>query len=99
MSSAYLVDRGAAIRAWLRLDMRERQLSVLRNTYPGWDIRLEQDGFGHPWWTALLRQRVTVHMVTGGVMQGLRRRDAIALASALAWQTALLYIVRVPGPP
>ncbi|MEV4352958.1 hypothetical protein [Nonomuraea sp. NPDC049625] len=82
--------------AALVLDLRGRQLSVLRNTYPGWDIDYESDGSGRMWWTAELRRMPTLDMATAGVMRSVRQEDAIALASTLAWQSALLHTTR-PG--
>ncbi|WP_431931688.1 hypothetical protein [Nonomuraea jabiensis] len=80
--------------AALVLDLRGRQLSVLRNTYPGWDIDYESDGSGRMWWTAELRRMPTLDMATAGVMRNIRQHDAIALASTLAWQSALLHTTR-----
>ncbi|MFI7125174.1 hypothetical protein ACIBQ1_05730 [Nonomuraea sp. NPDC050153] len=72
-------------------DWTTRQLSVLRNTYPAWDIDRERDLSGQLWWTARLPRKLTVEMVTAGAMQTVRRPDAIALASALAWQSYLIH--------
>ncbi|MEU7838173.1 MULTISPECIES: hypothetical protein [unclassified Nonomuraea] len=80
--------------AALLLDLRGRQLSVLRNTYPGWDIDYESDASGRMWWTAELRRTLTLEMATEGVMRIVRQEDAIALASTLAWQSALLHNTR-----
>jgi hypothetical protein len=77
--------------AALLVDVRGRQLSVLRNTYPGWDIEYESDAFGHVWWTAQLRRTLTLEMATAGVMRTVHREDVITLASTLAWQSALLH--------
>ena len=82
--------------AALILDLRGRQLSVLRSTYPGWDIDYESDGSGRMWWTAELRRMPTLEMATAGVMRSVRQEDAIALVSTLAWQSALLHTTR-PG--
>ncbi|NRQ39810.1 hypothetical protein HII36_49480 [Nonomuraea sp. NN258] len=73
------------------LDWTARQLSVLSNTYPAWDIRHEPDAYGRFIWTASLRQRVTVWMVTAGIVQSVRQADPIALAATLAWQSSLLH--------
>ncbi|MFI7126748.1 hypothetical protein ACIBQ1_13720 [Nonomuraea sp. NPDC050153] len=82
-------------------DWTARQLSVLRNTYPSWDIDRERDPSGQVLWTARLRQRLTVEMVTAGAVQSVRQPDAIALASALSWQSYLIHSGRRPrlGPP
>ncbi|TDE38813.1 hypothetical protein E1295_33195 [Nonomuraea mesophila] len=91
--------------AALVLDLRGRQLSVLRNTYPGWDIDYQSDAFGRVWWTAELRRTLTLEMATAGVMRSVRQEDAIALASTLAWQSALLHNIALaegrhtPRPP
>lgn len=86
--------RNVLVEAALQQDVRGRQLSVLRNTYPAWDIDIEPDAFGQPRWVARLRRRVSVQMTVAGVVQGFWREDAIALASTLAWQAALLHSVR-----
>ncbi|MGP3921407.1 hypothetical protein [Nonomuraea sp. 10N515B] len=75
-------------------DMQGRQLSVLRNTYPAWDITNERDASECLWWTAKLLRPLTAALVAAGVMSPIRRVDAIALASTLAWQSALLHSVR-----
>jgi hypothetical protein len=79
--------------AAVKLDLRGRQLSVLRNTYPGWDIEYEPDAAGRMWWKARLRPSYTLEMATAGVLQFVERPDAIALASTLAWQTALVHSI------
>ncbi|MCK2219679.1 hypothetical protein MF672_038675 [Actinomadura sp. ATCC 31491] len=71
-------------------DWTDRQLSVLRNTYPTWGIELARDGAGYVWWTARLRQLVTVEMVAAGIRQYVYAADAIALAATLAEQTSLV---------
>jgi hypothetical protein len=83
--------REAMAQAALLLDLRGRQLSVLRNTYPGWDIDFERSVSGQVWWTAELRKAFTVEMVAAGVVQCIRQPDAIALAATLAWQSALVH--------
>lgn len=90
--------RNVVVEAALHQDVQARQLSVLRNTYPAWDIDIEPDAFGCPRWVALLRRRVSVRLTTAGVVQSLWREDAIALASTLAWQAALLHSVRDTDP-
>lgn len=86
--------RDVMAQAALLQDLRGRQLSVLRNTYPGWDIDFERDSAGRLWWTAELRKAVTVEMVAAGVVQCVRQPDAIALAATLAWQSALVHNCR-----
>ncbi|WP_433511732.1 hypothetical protein ACQP2T_49410 [Nonomuraea sp. CA-143628] len=86
--------RDAMAQAAVLQDLRGRQLSVLRHTYPGWDIGFERDPTGRMWWTAELRQAITLDMVTAGVAQCLRQPDAIALAATLAWQSALVHNCR-----
>lgn len=75
-------------------DVRGRQISVLRTTYPAWNISYEHDASGYLWWTAELLRPLTAELVAAGVMSPVRREDAIALASTLAWQSALLHSVR-----
>jgi hypothetical protein len=82
----HVVAQAAALQDWTA-----RQLSVLRNTYPAWDIDRERDPSGQVWWTACPRRRLTVEMVTAGVVRTVRQPDAIALASALAWQSHLIH--------
>lgn len=72
-------------------DWPARQLSVLRNTYPAWEIDRAEDASGLMWWTAELRQTFTFEIAAAGVMKSVRQPDAIALASTLAWQSALLH--------
>ncbi|TDE54099.1 hypothetical protein E1295_15780 [Nonomuraea mesophila] len=86
--------RRVVAQAALLLDLRGRQLSALRNTYPAWDIGHQGDPSGVLWWIAELRQPVTPELVAAGVSRMIRREDAIALAATLAWQTALLHTVR-----
>lgn len=86
--------REVMAQAALLQDLRGRQLSVLRNTYPGWDIDIERDSAGQLWWTAELCKAVTVEMVAAGVVQCVRQPDAIALAATLAWQSALVHNCR-----
>lgn len=76
--------------AALLQDLRERQLSVLRNTYPAWEIDVTPDRSGRAWWTAVLRRAFTLDLATAGVVQTVRQDDAIALAATLAWQSSLL---------
>jgi len=77
--------------AAVTLDLRSRQLSVLRNTYPGWRIEYEPDSAGRMWWTSRLLPQFTLEMSVAGVLRFIRQPDAIALASMLAWQTALVH--------
>ncbi|MGW0807638.1 hypothetical protein [Nonomuraea sp. NPDC002799] len=77
--------------AELQLDMRARQLSVLRNTYPGWSIAYEPDSTGRMWWTARLSHQITLEEATAGVLPFIQCQDAIALATTLAWQAALIH--------
>ncbi|WP_327589056.1 hypothetical protein OHA25_20105 [Nonomuraea sp. NBC_00507] len=83
--------RQAMAQAALLQDVAGRQLLVLRNTYPAWDIDCERDATGNVSWTARLHPDLTPAMVAAGVLQTVRRLDAIALASTLAWQSALLH--------
>lgn len=58
-----VVAQAASVQDW-----PARQLSVLRNTYPAWDIDRERDPSGQVWWTACLRRRLTAELVTAGVV-------------------------------
>jgi hypothetical protein len=80
-------------------DWAGRQLSTLRTTFPAWDIERERDPAGRMWWTARLRRPLTADMAVAGVLRTVQRPDAIALAGALAWQTALLHHARSNGEP
>ncbi|MEV0633246.1 hypothetical protein [Nonomuraea wenchangensis] len=80
--------------AALQQDLAGRQLSTLRNTYPAWDIDRERDAAGQVWWTATLRRPVTADKAAVGVLPRVRQPDPIALASTLAFQSALLYSAR-----
>ncbi|MEU7746801.1 hypothetical protein [Nonomuraea sp. NPDC049158] len=80
-------------------DLWELQLSVLRTTYAPWDIDREQDTAGRFWWTAVLRQPVTLEMAAAGVLPKAGQPDAIGLAAALAWQSALLHTARLRAEP
>ncbi|MGI5283555.1 hypothetical protein ACQEVF_09510 [Nonomuraea polychroma] len=91
LCAADLNLRQVVAQAAILQDWTARQLSVLRNTFPGWDIDRERGLSGQEWWTAQRRQKLTVELVTAGAMQTVRRSDAIALASALAWQSHLIH--------
>jgi hypothetical protein len=93
MRAAYVdvATRHQLAMAALRQDPAGRALSTLRSTYRAWDIDREPDGYGQTWWVARLRQRLTPRARAAGVMQVVRRPDAIALCAALARQWALLY--------
>jgi hypothetical protein len=71
-------------------DLTARQLLVLRNTYPLWDVDLDRDLSDQLWWTAVLRRTVTLDMARAGILHTVRTRDAIALAATLAWQSSLV---------
>ncbi|MEV0614143.1 hypothetical protein AB0I81_12535 [Nonomuraea sp. NPDC050404] len=71
-------------------DWPARQLSALRNTYPAWEIDRERDPSGQECWTARLRRKLTIEMATAGVERAFRQPDAIALMTALAWQSHLI---------
>lgn len=73
------------------LDRTAHQLSVLSNTYPGWDIGYDRDSTGQVRWTAELRRIITLDMVKAGVVRYIRQPDAIALAATLAWQSSLVH--------
>lgn len=80
--------------AALLMDVKGRQLSVLRNTYPRWDIAIERDQSGQLVWIANLHGKVTLEMATAGVYPIIRQDDAISMAAFLAWQSAILHPFR-----
>lgn len=82
--------RQASALAALTQDLRDRQLAVLRGTYPAWDIALDRDFRERLRWTAVPRRPLTVEFVAEGVMRIVHCEDAIALATALAWQSTLI---------
>ncbi|MFI7452397.1 hypothetical protein ACIBQX_33225 [Nonomuraea sp. NPDC049714] len=88
-ATAQSVRQASALAALIQ-DLRDRQLAVLRGTYPAWDIALERDSTERLWWTAVSRRPLTVELMAEGVMRIVRCEDAIALATALAWQSALI---------
>ncbi|MEU6714176.1 hypothetical protein ABZ897_22135 [Nonomuraea sp. NPDC046802] len=72
-------------------DWPGRQLSVLNNTYPLWEVTRVKGPSGEVWWTARLRRDLSPEMVAAGVMPYAEQSDAIALAATLAWQTYLVH--------
>lgn len=88
--------RRTVAKASLLQNWTDRQLSVLRNTYPAWNIGIEHDERGLLWWAAVLPLTLTTEQLAIGVAPRMRQPDAIALAAALAWQSALLH---TPMPP
>lgn len=81
-------------RALAERDLRARQLDVLRNTYPAWTVHTETDDNGALVWVASLAFPYTSELKRAGVYQVIRQPDAIALAAALAWQSACLYLAQ-----
>ncbi|MFI7618696.1 hypothetical protein ACIBP6_46475 [Nonomuraea terrae] len=77
----------------------ERQLHVLRTTYPAWDVRFRPDVPAGGRWTAVLGRPLTAQLAAGGVRKRLAAPDAITLASALAHHTTLLHARRRPAWP
>jgi hypothetical protein len=92
----HLSDYEAAIRARLRLDVRDRQLAILRNTFPYWNIRYEHDRFGRCSWTAALVSTPMAVVVTAGVAQEVQCRDPVELMAVLT-VTVLAPRVRSPN--
>ncbi|GAA1610631.1 hypothetical protein GCM10009733_003520 [Nonomuraea maheshkhaliensis] len=88
-ATAQSVRQASALAALIQ-ELRDRQLAVLHGTYPAWDITLERDSTERLWWTAVPRRSLTVELVTEGVMRIVLCEDAIALATALAWQSTLI---------
>ncbi|MEV0386859.1 hypothetical protein [Nonomuraea sp. NPDC050643] len=83
------------IRAWLRLDVRDRQLAVLRNTFHPWLITYDLTGVGLVW-RAGPSWRLTLEEVTAGVQRIVECRNPIDLMTDLADQMAI--IQRLAGP-
>jgi hypothetical protein len=79
------VGRDAVISSWVRLGLRDRQLAVLRLTYPQWKI-YEADGV---WW-ASPSWLLTVEQVAAGVVAKMFRRNPVALMADLSNQLAIL---------
>lgn len=76
-----------------------RQLSVLRSTYPGWEIQhMLGATSGTGTWTAELRRPRTPAMAAAGVEMDISRPDAASLASALARQAELIHTARATHP-
>lgn len=68
----------------------ERQLYVLRTTYPAWEIDTEVDLQGAVWWRATLLRPVTPEMAQRGVQEFIRGSDGVELGVELSRQTTLL---------
>ncbi|MEU6718636.1 hypothetical protein ABZ897_44840 [Nonomuraea sp. NPDC046802] len=85
----------AEIRAWLRLDVRDRQLTVLRNTFRPWRITYDLTSTGLVW-RAEPSWRLTLEEVTAGVRQIVECRNPIGLMADLTDQVAI--IQRLAGP-
>jgi hypothetical protein len=71
-----------------------RHLSVLRRTYPAWDIVRGRDEHGRECWCATLIFQVTDAMRAAGVVEMIRRDDGVSLAGALIHQARLLHSIR-----
>ncbi|MGP3917726.1 hypothetical protein [Nonomuraea sp. 10N515B] len=82
--------------AWLRLDVRDRQLAVLRNTFPPWRITygLTPTGLG---WRAEPSWRLTLEEVTVGVRRLLECRSPIDLMAELTDQVAIIQRLARPA--
>ncbi|SDJ35578.1 hypothetical protein [Nonomuraea jiangxiensis] len=91
-----IVDQAMLVQDW-----RERQLSVLRNTYPLWNVEQVRNLAGEVWWTARLRHEATPELAVAGVSPYVEQADPIALAATLAWQTYLFrqWQARTAPPP
>ncbi|MEV0623518.1 hypothetical protein AB0I81_60095 [Nonomuraea sp. NPDC050404] len=83
------------IAAWLRLDVRDRQLVVLRNTFHPWQIAYTLTAAGLVW-RAEPSWRLTLEEVTAGVRRIVECRNLIDLMADLADQVAI--IQRLAGP-
>ncbi|MGW0805579.1 hypothetical protein [Nonomuraea sp. NPDC002799] len=78
------------IEAWLELDMRDRQLAVLRLTYPQWAISYELASTG--WiWRAAPSWQLSVEMLAAGLRPRLERENPVALMAELSNQMAIIH--------
>ncbi|MGW0807204.1 hypothetical protein [Nonomuraea sp. NPDC002799] len=91
-------DHDAAIRAWLRLDIRDRQLSVLRNTFPRWHISYALDPDDRWVWTARTGRDLTSGAITTDVLQVVHRGNPVELMAALTYQAWLTERATRPRP-
>jgi hypothetical protein len=96
LAKAQSVRQASALAA-LAQELRDRQITVLRGIYPAWDIALELDSTGRLWWTAVPNRPLTGELSTERVVRFVRYENAIALAAALAWQSALISSVENPA--
>ncbi|MEV4079436.1 hypothetical protein ACGFJC_52890 [Nonomuraea fuscirosea] len=85
----------AEIRAWLRLDIRDRQLAVLRTTFHPWRITYDLTSMGRVW-RAEPSWRLTLEEVTAGVQRIVECRNPIDLMADLTDQVAI--VQRLDGP-
>ncbi|MFC5830635.1 hypothetical protein [Nonomuraea insulae] len=86
------------IRAWVRLDVRERQLSVLCNTFPDWTIGYEL-GPADSWvWKATARWDLTLEMVTAGALPEVQCDNPVELMANLTFQAWLMERLIPPRP-
>ncbi|MEV0386909.1 hypothetical protein [Nonomuraea sp. NPDC050643] len=77
------------IAAWLALGMRDRQLAVLRLTYPQWTISYERASNG--WiWRAAPSWQLSAEMLTAGARPRLVRGNPVALMAELSHQTVII---------
>ncbi|MEV4173963.1 hypothetical protein [Nonomuraea sp. NPDC049709] len=73
----------------LAMAERERQQSVLRISFPGWEHEPRPAG-----WTSTLRRPVTEEMAEAGILQEIRRDSYRDLIQALSAQALLIEGVR-----
>lgn len=88
------IDYEAMIAKWTQLDIRDRQLAVLRNTFRPWCIDYHPTPAGLPW-RAEPSWRLTLEEVTAGVRRIVECRNPIDLMADLTDQVAI--IQRLPG--
>ncbi|MEV0619624.1 hypothetical protein AB0I81_40340 [Nonomuraea sp. NPDC050404] len=79
-------DHDAVIGAWLALEPRDRQLAVLRLSFPQWAITHEYTANGWAWVAVLPTWHLTEDFVAVGVLQRLERTNPVALMADLSTQ-------------
>lgn len=83
------------IGAWLELDFVDRQVAVLRLSYPEWKTWYEVTPAGLLW-RAVPSWRLTVEQLGAGVRRGLECGNPVALMADLSRQRQI--IAALPKP-
>ncbi|MFI7448034.1 hypothetical protein ACIBQX_11100 [Nonomuraea sp. NPDC049714] len=95
VARAAVAARAAAAREPFEL----RQLAVLQDTYPGWDISRVRDDSGRQRWLAVYGGPLTEEMRAANAAATILESDAVTLAATLAWQSALVGAVTATHQP